>query len=115
MDSFISEEVRSGLEQARKRALKSSNRICVHMGDSVFRVTQVTSGGFSLPADVGEELRGLVDIYDGPKHLCQCLIVCSQADGDQVHYEYKRTTAVGNQAPVDYVLAEDAPVALLTR
>ncbi len=113
MESFLSDEVRNGLDQARKRAKKSSNRLCVHVGDKVYRVTQTFDNGFSLPEDLGADLRGLVDVYDGPKHLFQCLIVCAdQADGE-VHYEYKRTTEAVDQPPVDFVRAEDAPIALL--
>jgi len=35
MDSFLSEEVRKGLEQARSRALRKSDRLCVHMDGEV--------------------------------------------------------------------------------
>jgi hypothetical protein len=115
MESFLSDEVRIGLEQARKRATKTSNRLCVHVGSDVHRVTKTFDNGFCVPADLGAELRGLVDIYDGPKHLFQCLIVCAELSDDEVYYEYKRTTAAVEQAPADFVRTEDAPIALLAR
>jgi hypothetical protein len=115
MESFLSDEVRVGLEQARKRAAKASKRLCVHVGNDVFRITQTFDNGFSVPADLDTDLRGLVDVYDGPKHLFQCLIVCAELSDDDVHYEYKRTTEAVDQAPVDFVRVEDAPIALLAR
>ena len=115
MESFLSDEVRRGLDQARKRATKASSRLCVHVGDTVYRVTKTFDNGFCVPAEVGAELRGLVDVYDGPKHLFQCLIVCAELADDEVHYEYKRTTEAVDQAPVDFVREEDAPIALLLR
>lgn len=115
MESFLSNEVRIGLDQARNRAMKSSNRLCVHVGDNVYRITQTFDNGFSLPADLSIDLRGLVDVYDGPKHLYQCLIVCAEKADDEVHYEYKRSTEAVDQAPVDFVRTEDAPIALLSK
>ena len=115
MESFLSNEVRMGLEQARKRATKTSNRLCVHVGEKVYRVTKTFDNGFCVPADLGVELRGLVDVYDGPKHLFQCLVVCAELSDDEVYYEYKRTTEAVDQAPVDFVRADDAPIALLPR
>lgn len=115
MDSFLSEEVRKGLEQARSRALRKSDRLCVHMDGEVYRISRTFDDGFALPAGKHIELRGLVDVFDGPKHLYQCLIVCSELVDDEVYYEFKRTTEASNKAPVDFVRAEDAPVALLTR
>jgi hypothetical protein len=87
----------------------------VHVGDDVFRVTKTFDNGFCIPADLDTDLRGLVDVYDGPKHLFQCLIVCAELSDDEVHYEYKRSTEVVDQPPVDFVRAEDAPIALLAK
>lgn len=36
MDTFISADVRKGLERARRRATKSGNRLCVHTNGNVF-------------------------------------------------------------------------------
>ena len=114
MDNFLANEVRKGLEQASKRAQLSSNRLCVHAGDQVHRMTQSFENGFSLPSTVGLDLRGLVDVYDGPKHLYQCLIVCAEQVGDAVHYEFKRMTDAHEQPPADFVRVEEAPIALLS-
>ena len=115
MDSFISQEVRAGLDQARKRAKKANNRLCVHVGDKAVRIVKTFDNGFAVNANAGAELRGLVNVYDGSKHLYQCLIVCAEQQGDEIHYEYKRTTDAGTQPPVDFVRGEDTPIALLGR
>jgi hypothetical protein len=115
MDTFLSEEVRNGLELARKRAVKSGKRLCVHMDDAVFRVSEVWDGGFSMPVGTADGLRGLVDIYDGPKHLFQCLIVRAETEADQDRFEYKRMTEASDRAALDFVRAEEAPIALLAK
>ena len=115
MDTFISADVRKGLERARRRATKSGNRLCVHTNGNVFRVTEAWTGGFSMPAETVENLRGLIDIYDGPKYLFQCLIVAAEVNGDQNFFEYKRMTKILEQPPVDFVRSEDAPTALLEK
>lgn len=69
MNTFITADVCKGFEQARRKALKSVNRRCVHTNNNVFHITEAWIDGFSVPAKRGKNLRGLVDIYDGPKHL----------------------------------------------
>ena len=113
MDSFLSPEVQAGLDKARARAIKSNGRLCVHMGDAVIRITETWDNGFALPKELDPTLRGLVNVYDGPKHLYQCLIVTAEVDDDCVRYEFKRTTNVADQPAADFVRAEDAPMALL--
>ncbi len=59
------------------------------------------------------KLRGLVDIYDGARHLYQCLIVASEAQDGEMIYEFKRHTAAVDRAPLDFSPEENAPVALI--
>ena len=47
-------------------------------------------------------IRGLVDLYDGGKHLKQCLIVASKEENGIVHFDYKRGTATQTSAPKDF-------------
>ncbi len=114
MSEFLPKEVREGLEMARKRDLLKKSRLRVHIGDAVFPVLRLWENGFTLDAEEAPSLRGLVDLYDGARHLYQCLIVASQEEGGQMIYEFKRNTAVADRPALDYVRREDAPVALLT-
>lgn len=115
MTTYLPKEVRDGLEMARKRDLKRKARLRVAVGDAVFPVLEHRNGGFALDIDNAPKLRGLVDLYDGARHLYQCLIVASEADGGLMRYEFKRSTATTDRAPLDFVREENAPIALLGR
>jgi hypothetical protein len=113
MSEFLPKEVREGLELARKRALLKKSRLRVHIDDAVYPVLKLWETGFTLDADQAPALRGLVDLFDGSRHLYQCLIVASQQESGQMLYEFKRNTAVVDRPPVDFVKNENAPIALL--
>lgn len=112
---FLPKEIREGLELARKRDLRKKARLRVTVGDISFPVLDYREAGFALDLDNAPKLRGLVDIFDGARHLSQCLIVASEEDGDLMRYEFKRVTAATDRPPVDFAIDENAPVALLPR
>jgi hypothetical protein len=114
MTTFISKEVQAGLDAARKEALKTHSRLRVMDGDEVYPVLRMWDGGFSLEAEAAPKLRGLVDLFDGARHLYQCLIIASQEENGEMQFDFKRNTAVLDRAPLDFVRDEKAPVALLT-
>ncbi|SMY06494.1 hypothetical protein [Flavimaricola marinus] len=113
MSDFLPEAVRKGLEDARVAMLRKSGRLCVHDGDQVYRISKVWDGGFAVVAKDSPRLRGLVEIYDGPRHLAQCLIMASQEENDLMLYEYKRSTAVSDRPPLDFATTEARPAGLL--
>lgn len=115
MTTFLPKEVREGLEQARKRALKKASRLRVAVGDDVYPVLEFRESGFTLDIENAPKLRGLVDLYDGGRHLYQCLIVASEEEGAVMRYEFKRSTAAVDKAPLDFARDENAPIALLAR
>ncbi len=115
MTTFLPPEVQAGLDEARKRAWKKSNRLRVHAGDDVFDVLSAWEDGFALDAAVAVNLRGRVDLYDGARLLSQCLIIASEEDGDKLKFEYKRMTEATDEQPLDFERAPDAPVALIGR
>ena len=115
MSEYLPREVREGLEKARKRDLRKKNRLRVHVGEDVYPVLRFWEDGFALDADNAPHLRGLVDIYDGGRHLYQALIVASSEEEGELHFEFKRATAAADHAPLDYDRPEDAPIALLPR
>lgn len=110
----LPEEVRRGLEEARKRDMRRKNRLRLVVGDEIFPIARFWSDGFSLDAEDSPHVRGFVDIFDGGKHLYQCLIVCSSLEGRERIYTFKRQTAVTDEAPVDFYRDPTTPVALLT-
>lgn len=115
MSTYLPREVREGLELARKRDQRKKSRLRVRVGDEVFRVLKLGDTGFSLDLRNAPHLRGLVDLYDGSRHLYQCLIVASEAEGDEMRYEFKRSTEARDRPPLDFAREDDAPVALIER
>ena len=115
MLEFLSKEVREGLEMARKSRERRKSKLRVQVGEAVFPVLRFWHDGFVLDGSLAPHLRGLVDIYDGSRHVFQCLIVASTAEGDEITCEFKRLTQVTDKAPLDFWLDPVLPVAYLTK
>ncbi len=115
MTEFLPEAVRKGLEDARKAAQRRSSRLCVHDGDKVFRVLRLWDGGFAVDAEDAPKLRGHVDIYDGARHLYQCLVMTSREEAGERIFEFKWHTAVADRPADDFERDRDGPVALIGR
>lgn len=112
---FLSKEIREGLEAARKRDLRKRSRLCVWVGDAVYPILRFWDDGFSLEAENAPHLRGLVDIFDGPRHLYQCLIIASVEENGEVICDFKRSTVAAETPPVDYWRGDNAPAGYLPR
>lgn len=115
MTDFLPKEVQEGLEQARRKALRRKNRVRVQAGDESYPVLRYWEDGFAMDAEDAPHLRGLVDLYDGSRHLAQALIVASAREGHQMVFEFKRNTRATDTAPLDFVRDPNAPIALLPR
>jgi hypothetical protein len=115
MLEYLPPEIREGLEAARKRDVKRRSRLRVQLGDAVFPIRRLWENGIALDADRTPHLRGLVDIYDGARHICQALIVASTAENGELICEFKRSTNVTDGPALDYWRDENAPVGFLTR
>jgi len=113
MITVLPDEVQAGLDQARKRALKKSSRLAIETGDRRLKVLRLWDGGFAVETEDVPHLRGLVDLYDGARHLSRCLIVASEEENGEIHYDVKQMTAAADEQPLDYERAEDAPVGLI--
>ncbi len=115
MQNFLSKEVREGLEAARKSDQRRKSRLRVHVCDEVFPVLRFWHDGMVLDAAMTPHLRGLVDVYDGSRHIFQCLIVASVTEGDELVCDFKRSTIVDDHAPLDFWRNENTPVAFLPK
>lgn len=105
----------AGLSEATMRAAKGRSRLKVHAGDDIWPVLRRWRGGFSLDAAQVSHLRGLVDLYEGPRHVATALIVASEVEGGELICATKRETKVADRAALDFVRDEHAPVAYLPR
>ena len=114
MTTFVSKEVADGLEVARKNALRKKSRLRVRAGSKILTILKYWDNGFTVDTEDAPQLRGLVDLYDGTRHLYQCLIIASAEDRDEIYYEFKRNTLAVDRAPLDFVPEVDAPIALIS-
>lgn len=115
MSDYLPEAVRKGLEDARLAMLRRSGRLCIHDGDRIHRIQRLWDGGFALAARDAPPLRGFVDLYDGPRHVYQCLVVASHVEGGERVFEFKWHTPVEDRPPADFVRDSDRPSALIPR
>ena len=115
MSEYLPQAVREELQRAQKNSAAKRARLRVEAAGESYRLTNLTPTGFSVAIEDAPKLRGLVDLFDGGRHLSQCLIVAASKDGDQMVYDFKRNTAAHDGAPLDFERAVDAPIALLSR
>ncbi|MGE4327816.1 MAG: hypothetical protein AB7E21_17180 [Pseudodonghicola sp.] len=116
MTTYLSKELSEGLAAARLAGLKKASRLRVLADDSFYPVLRMWKDGFSVEASEAAHLRGLVDLYEGSRHLYQCLIVAAEEEGGEMRFDFKRHTAASETPPlVDYSREPDAPAALLVR
>jgi hypothetical protein len=115
MTDYLPKELRDQLAAAQRHGKRKRATRSVHVGDEAFAIIEMTDAGFALDREDAPRLRGLIDIYEGPRHLYQALIVASAEDGDLMRYDFKRNTATATTAPVDFVREDDRPTGLLSK
>lgn len=111
--TYLSKEIRAGLEAAQAKKAKRQTRLRVETGNSYYPVLRLWETGFAVDQEGAPNLRGLVDLYDGPRHLYQALIVTSSEGSGERRFEFKRNTSAADQAPLDFVREKPEPIALL--
>ncbi|MFT3690751.1 hypothetical protein [Paenirhodobacter sp.] len=107
---ILSKDIVDGLRSADAGR---RSRLRIRTGGDILPVLRCWRGGFSLDAEQIRHLRGLVDLYDGARHLSTCLIVASDVEGGELICTVKRETPVTDHAPLDFERAESAPAGLL--
>jgi len=114
MLEHLPEDVQEGLKLALARRLRRS-RLRVQIGEAVFPVIGLTDSTLTFDADRVPRLRGLVDVYDGARHILQALIVASESENGRMICHFKRSTLTSDHPPLDYARDPDAPAGLLPR
>lgn len=115
MSEYLPQEVRDGLEHARREAKRKKSRLRVEVGGQSFTILRFWENGFSIDPAGARHFRGLVDVYDGARHVSNCLVVASSEEAGELVYEYKRSTPALEAAPSDYEISATAPIGLLAK
>lgn len=113
MTTFISKDIQSALDEERIRRARKSTGITVRASGEHYPVLRFWKTGFALESGIAPRLRGLVDLYEGDIHLCQCLVVASEEIDRECRFEFKRMTAVSDRPAADFERPANAPVALI--
>ncbi|KAA2313599.1 hypothetical protein DL237_11860 [Pseudooceanicola sediminis] len=113
MTTYLPKDITDGLVAARKMALRKASRLRVEADGSSHKVLRRWENGFSVDAADAPHLRGLVELFDGATFIASCLIIASAEEEGEMQYEFKRSTAARDHAPLDFQQDEDAPFALL--
>ena len=108
-------ELLAALREAEDKAARRRSRLRVLAGGQSYAVLRRWKGGFALDAAQVAQLRGLVELHDGSRHLTTCLIVASAVERGELICTYKRETAVRDRAALDFVRDEAAPAGYLPR
>ncbi|QPH52767.1 hypothetical protein [Pontivivens ytuae] len=112
MDIHLPQDVATALREGDPAPKRAKTRPRARMGKQVIDLISLDETGFTVAGDA-PLLRGHLSLYDGERHLADCLIVTAAHEGPLVRYEYKRRTDVTDTAALDYVRDPSAPVALL--
>ena len=115
MSEYLPKDVRDQLAAAHRMTRRKRATRAVHVGDEAFAILDMSEEGFAVSAEDTPALRGVVDIFDGPRHLYQALIVAAAEEGDLMRYDFKRNTAASQYAPVDFEQPDHRPAGLLTK
>ncbi len=112
---MLPSEVLAELEAARRGGRRPRHRLRLRADGRKIRVLRLWPEGFAVADADALRLRGLVDLYDGARHLSQCLIVATDAAEGEVRYEFKRVSAASATQPRDFAPDEPPPAGLLPR
>lgn len=108
MLEFLPQELREGFALAQSRRARRS-RLRVQLGEAVFPVLSLSEEAMVLDAAKVPRLRGMVDVYDGARHILQGLIVAAQIENGRLVCTFKRSNRVSETPPLDYPRDENAP------
>lgn len=116
MLEYLPQDIRDGLAAAHKAELKRKSRLQVRFGGTEVPVLRLWDGGFALDADQIRTLRGLVNLCDGERLVCQCLVVRAVVDAGELVCEFKRATPpADHHESMDFWQDEPLPQGFIPR
>lgn len=115
MTGYLPQAVKDELAVAHRQTRRRRARRSVHAGDEAYPILDFSEDGFAVDMADAPNLRGFIDIFEGPRHLYQALIIAAEQEGDLMRYVFKRNTAAVDAAPVDFAQDPHRPIALLPK
>ena len=113
MSTFLSKELKKGLDEARACNKRRKNRLKVQFDGDMYPIVKMWDTDFSVESDRAPQTLGLVDLFDDLRHLPRCLIVASAQENEELAWKFKRSTRVKDKALIDFEHTKSAPIALL--
>jgi hypothetical protein len=87
-----------------RRALRPG--LVLQAGTRRFAILDLTRDSCLIEARDSATLRGYADIYDGDRHVAQCLIVLADPEGELLRCAFKRLTPFRLDPPADYATGD---------
>lgn len=94
MDVFLPQGFAPGRGRVWTDVPRRSAHLRVKVGDESYPVLRRWASGFAMAADQGPAVAGIVDLYDGPQHLYQCLVIRHETRDAEHVFTVKRADAV---------------------
>lgn len=76
--------------------------LVLEAGTRRFPIVDLAADSCLIETSDGAALRGYADIWDGERHLAQCLLVLAAPDGDFLRCSFKRCTSFRLEPPRDF-------------
>ncbi|MDV7143308.1 hypothetical protein R3X27_11500 [Tropicimonas sp. TH_r6] len=116
MSEFLPQEVRDEMARARRAQARKRTHMRVVAEGRDHAILRYWEGGFAVDAEAAAGLRGLVEIHDRGRPVCQALIVTSSEREGERLFEFKVTNPADRTGPpADFVRERPEPVGLLPR
>ncbi|MFP4043255.1 MAG: hypothetical protein ACLFTP_01580 [Rhodosalinus sp.] len=114
MSTYPPHDVQQALDAGRDATHRRPAGLRIVAGGASHPVLRLWREGFAM-AGHERPLRGMVDLYDGPKHLGRCLIVATAEEAGERHFEFKRAPRRGPAPPADFAREAEPPAGVLPR
>ena len=115
MFQFFSNDLADGLAAANAQKAQRKTRRRLVADGREYPLSNLWHDGLAVDASLTGHLRGLVDVYDGAKHIQQCLIIASEVQAGQLICTFKRATPISDRPALDYERDDNAPVGYLPK
>ena len=113
MTTYLPPELLGDVGDALQARSTRRNRLRVTAQGRTFQVLRMDDSGFWILAEGAPQLRGLVDLHEGSRHIVQALVIASEEEAGTMRYEYKRATVPSDRPADDFERPDEGPAGFL--